>query len=1474
MNYEKNYNVGNIRLDTPYTHFVYELPLLSFGDVLHTVNLSLVYQSKMSGNPYSIAPGFGLNLQKKLSLSQDDNPSYYESGNGEKILLNNCDGKYVFDDGSQRIIRGTVLENPDFSTENYNSLGNIMYFTDKYENKLLEYQYYGAKLLMVSYRPDVTNKKISFAYNDSGKLESISYLLGTQVICTTNLVYLDNGGIKVQHYSGVDYYIIPTETSFNVYSRDYGVTESKSYYHSIECNISTDALGNKAIVANSLVDTSVVDSVTYNFLSPINGKINVLDVTNFHGVTTRTQYIEDKPRYSYELSEGMFETRASELYHVGNVNYYNNDQVVGKQSYGDGISMTRDTTAPYVASHHFYVQQSISGLITVSGWLKPLYDIVACTIIIDDGNGNASDVEITGLVKDVWNYFSVTPNMNYASSILHVYTSVTDANMEACDFRVSMQGGGVSDHFTRQNDVLFDEEHDMRVIFNKDSSFYNGTNALDSTTYPITANDIAKYIINQKLGTHKNEIYYNNCRGVISNAGAFTLEYPKDSNGTPETCNIATAGFGKIYCKDTDEYVSKSVFVTQGDIVFLKHVETKNGNASKNHFYDDKLDLTFSTEESNSLTSYVRNAYGLITHKEIKAFSSDETIATYAEYDDDCTELLTTTDEFGVVTKYTTDPTWGVVTKTVLRNQDNTADEFIVTDTFDADLDTQLGRNFTKDGLNEKEHNYKYDEGRLSELTDGSLKYEFTYSAAGDIFQVVKNSNLLEVHTVDNNRRSFTTNYGSHSVTENYDKYGRLAEISGQIQNEYDINPTASGDAFSTVGKDNSDAKLSKSTDLVTGNVTKYAYEKDRVSRIGVFNSNNTQTERETFGYDSIGRITSSAFTYDNMSKSVQSDITYATEEDSPVADSRVSVCSYKVNGTEKAKTLNRYNDSYKRLTAKLVTIGGYTYDKGFTYNKTRISKVMDVKNGSTFHNVSYGYDVMGRITSESDSTDTSFNNTYVYDDFGQLIRENNKSLDKTFVYVYDNIGNITSVKTYGYTTGDISGDPTREDSFTYHSTVKDRLTKFNNISISYDSNGCPSYYDKNYAWTKGKLSRIYKGSAHQPGSLYEDCVFTYDAYGRRLSKSYTRDPNTASTSDYSYTYNTNYTYDNSGRLIRERCVEAYTYSGGGTNTRDITYLYDESGIVGAIQKLGSTEETFYFDRNIKGDVIGIFNSSGTKVASYSYDAWGNCTTKTLVSNNFSSYNPIRYRGYYYDRETKLYYLNARYYNPEWRRFISPDSTDYLDPESVNGLNLYAYCGNDPVNYADPSGNEALPNWLKWVIGGVAFAGAVALTALTGGALAPMFIQMSASIVLGGLIEGTVSAIRGENFWEGFANGAANGALTGGVLALGQSIFRVVKIANYASRGLTIGKKGTFEVVGKMTGTAHYGGLKSHGFLKKLFGTNFADKVGWIQNKSVIKGVMKFKGVIYDCGGELTGAYAKEIALTKGYEYFVNIWLL
>ena len=114
--------------------------------------------------------------------------------------------------------------------------------------------------------------------------------------------------------------------------------------------------------------------------------------------------------------------------------------------------------------------------------------------------------------------------------------------------------------------------------------------------------------------------------------------------------------------------------------------------------------------------------------------------------------------------------------------------------------------------------------------------------------------------------------------------------------------------------------------------------------------------------------------------------------------------------------------------------------------------------------------------------------------------------------------------------------------------------------------------------------------------------------------------------------------------------------------------------------QVGSTDNTYYFQRNLQGDVVAIYDTNGTLKAKYLYDASGNCTISSeTTSYDVANANPIRYRGYYYDDDTGLYYCNARYYSPKWRRFISPDDTAYLSPESVNGLNLYCYCNNDPI---------------------------------------------------------------------------------------------------------------------------------------------------------------------------------------------------
>ena len=98
----------------------------------------------------------------------------------------------------------------------------------------------------------------------------------------------------------------------------------------------------------------------------------------------------------------------------------------------------------------------------------------------------------------------------------------------------------------------------------------------------------------------------------------------------------------------------------------------------------------------------------------------------------------------------------------------------------------------------------------------------------------------------------------------------------------------------------------------------------------------------------------------------------------------------------------------------------------------------------------------------------------------------------------------------------------------------------------------------------------------------------------------------------------------------------------------------------------------------------------------YTYDAYGNVFISGTLSSTIGELNPYRYRGYYYDVETSLFWLSSRYYSPELCRFISPDDIEYLDPESVNGLNLYCYCKNDSISYYDPSGHA--PKWLRDVL--------------------------------------------------------------------------------------------------------------------------------------------------------------------------------
>jgi RHS repeat-associated protein len=137
------------------------------------------------------------------------------------------------------------------------------------------------------------------------------------------------------------------------------------------------------------------------------------------------------------------------------------------------------------------------------------------------------------------------------------------------------------------------------------------------------------------------------------------------------------------------------------------------------------------------------------------------------------------------------------------------------------------------------------------------------------------------------------------------------------------------------------------------------------------------------------------------------------------------------------------------------------------------------------------------------------------------------------------------------------------------------------------------------------------------------------------------------------------------------------------TGPDKIHYSYDASGNLFSMN-LNGTE--YYYTRNVQGDITGLIDNAGNIVVSYTYDTWGKLVSTTgSLASTLGVKNPYKYRGYRYDTETGLYYLQSRYYNPDWGRFVNADGLTGLNGKLL-GHNMFAYCANNPVKNFDPTG--------------------------------------------------------------------------------------------------------------------------------------------------------------------------------------------
>ena len=291
-----------------------------------------------------------------------------------------------------------------------------------------------------------------------------------------------------------------------------------------------------------------------------------------------------------------------------------------------------------------------------------------------------------------------------------------------------------------------------------------------------------------------------------------------------------------------------------------------------------------------------------------------------------------------------------------------------------------------------------------------------------------------------------------------------------------------------------------------------------------------------------------------------------------------------------------------------------------------------------------------------------------------------------------------------------------------------DRLVSYGGADFVYDVMGNPTTYrGKAAKWEKGRNLVSYGGH-----------TFAYDGQCRRIAKD-----------------GISFTYDSNGNLIKQ--------------SNGLEYIYDHSGVFGVTYG----GETYVYRKDAQGNVIALMNASGAVVARYLYDAWGTCVVvnnggaEIADANHIGNLNPFRYRGYYYDVETKLYYLKTRYYDPEVGRFMTIDGIEYLDPETINGLNLYAYCGNNPVMRVDENGNA----WRHWLLGAVAVVALVAVVVasaiVTGGAsLVAMGVGFAIGATASVVSQGVTNVINGNGFFDNINIGTVLiGGLAGAAFA-------------------------------------------------------------------------------------------------------------
>ena len=536
--------------------------------------------------------------------------------------------------------------------------------------------------------------------------------------------------------------------------------------------------------------------------------------------------------------------------------------------------------------------------------------------------------------------------------------------------------------------------------------------------------------------------------------------------------------------------------------------------------------------------------------------------------------------------------------------------------------------------------NYTYDNKfRTTNITkdNQSVSYEYTNNSLSKITHGTKNY----LFNYDEYKNNSSIAINNNTLVNNYyeNNNGNLTRVLYGNNNE--INYTYdSYDRIKTITKSN-DVYTNYYDNLgrvtrVTSNNDIYKYNYDFASRLSSYIYNDYETN---YNYDEDNNITAKSEKLNNQNYTYN----YSYNDESALTRLTINNTNFNYNYDYLGRLISNNINNHCNMNYEYITHG----------NKTSlvVNKIID--GNDTYE---YTYDNLYNIT-EIKKNNTLINK-YYYDSHSQLIREDNLTDNKTINYTYDNYGNILSKKTYTYGTSTLLD----EDTYEYNnSNWQDLLTKYNNESITYDNIGNPlTIGNKSLTWMNGRELATYSDGT-------SNISYKYNLNGIRTSKTVNN-------------VVTNYYLEDSSIIFEDR------------NGSLIYYIYNGNELIG----FKYNNNDYYYHKNIFDDIIGIYDSNYNEIVTYEYDSWVFIKNITDTSNiNLGNINPFRYRSYYYDNETQLYYLNSRYYNPKTGRFISSDKILFSNKDILS-CNLYQYTSNNYINSRDYSGSSSIAIADKW----------------------------------------------------------------------------------------------------------------------------------------------------------------------------------